>query len=108
MEERISIVTPDHVELDFELAGIGSRLLAQIVDWLLISILVFILAVIGAVAGVTRGLLEGTTQWFETWSVAIIVLLVFLATSGYFLLFEALNRGQTPGKKHAGIRVIRD
>ena len=36
MEERISIITPDHVELDFEVAGIGSRLLAFIMDQVLL------------------------------------------------------------------------
>jgi hypothetical protein len=35
MDERISIVTPDHIELDFELAGLGSRFLALIIDALL-------------------------------------------------------------------------
>src|SRR5207253_2337777 len=36
MDERISVVTPDHVELDFEPAGIGSRLLAFTVDQILL------------------------------------------------------------------------
>jgi len=36
------------------------------------------------------------------------VFLIFLANWGYFVLFEALNRGQTPGKRWTGIRVVLD
>jgi uncharacterized RDD family membrane protein YckC len=37
MEERVSIVTPDHIELDFEPAGLGSRLMAAAIDVLIIG-----------------------------------------------------------------------
>ena len=49
MDDRISIVTPDHVELDFEPAGVGSRLLALIVDAILIGVAVVVLMIGGIV-----------------------------------------------------------
>jgi uncharacterized RDD family membrane protein YckC len=63
MDERISIVTPDHVELDFEPAGIGSRLLAFAVDEVLLYLAilaVFLLlelaGALGSVTGLSREL----------------------------------------------------
>ena len=63
MDEIVSIITPDHVELDFSPAGIGSRLLALIIDQILVyaGLLTLILLLvfagaIGAVSGMTRGL----------------------------------------------------
>ena len=32
----------------------------------------------------------------------------FVIWNGYFILFEGLGRGQTPGKRIAGIRVVMD
>src|SRR6266567_2777243 len=38
----------------------------------------------------------------------VLILTVFLLFWGYFLLFEALNNGRTPGKRLMGIRVVMD
>jgi len=62
MDEIVSIITPDHVELDFSPAGIGSRLLALIIDQILVyaGLLTLILLLVfagpmGAVSGRPRG-----------------------------------------------------
>ena len=39
---------------------------------------------------------------------AIVIILLFIVTNGYFLYFELTKNGQTPGKKAVGIRVVRD
>jgi uncharacterized membrane protein SpoIIM required for sporulation/uncharacterized RDD family membrane protein YckC len=106
MKDRISIVTPDHIELDFELAGLGSRFLALIIDTLLIGVLIVILVIAAVALGI--GALSLRSFNADSWVWAFAVLVYFLVTWGYFLFFEALNRGQTPGKKWTGIRVLRD
>lgn len=111
MTREITIVTPEHVELKFELAGLGSRFIATFVDTMLqalISILMF--AVLIALLPGGYGLF-GTINWFGNlsgWIVAAFILVQFVLWTGYFLFFEAARNGQTPGKKSAGIRVIRD
>jgi hypothetical protein len=40
--------------------------------------------------------------------VGLAALLVFLVMSGYFMLFEIVWNGQTPGKRMLGLRVIRE
>src|SRR5438093_12047371 len=107
MEERVSIITPDHIELDFELAGIGSRLLALILDQLLVGLLLVALIIIGLVTGIGGSIATGS-RWAGAWTAAMIVVLVFAVMWGYRILFEALGGGRTPGKKSTGIRVILD
>lgn len=43
-----------------------------------------------------------------SWFAAVLVLLAFLVYWFYFAIFEILWNGQTPGKRHVGIRVIKD
>jgi len=106
MNDRISIVTPDHIELDFELAGLGSRFLALIIDTVLIGVLIFILIIAAVVLGI--GALSIRSFNGDSWVIAFALVVYFIITWGYFLFFEALNRGQTPGKRWTGIRVLRD
>jgi uncharacterized membrane protein SpoIIM required for sporulation/uncharacterized RDD family membrane protein YckC len=106
MNDRISIVTPDHIELDFELAGLGSRFLALIIDTVLIGVLIVILVIAAVALGLGTMSLRSINA--SSWVLAFAVVVYFLVTWGYFLFFEALNRGQTPGKKWTGIRVLRD
>ncbi len=42
------------------------------------------------------------------WTIGLGVLVIFLLNSGYFAFFEAIWNGQTPGKRHFQIRVIKD
>ena len=106
MDERVSIVTPDHIELDFETAGLGSRLLAATIDVLIIFLIFLVLLIGGILAGLTAIGVGG----IQTGSVVVAFLLMFLyvVVWGYFVFFEALSRGQTPGKRVAGIRVVLD
>ena len=99
--QHLELETPEHVALDYEIAGVGSRALAAILDWLLITTLVFI-SLLGfgtIVAGLGR---------HGRWIIAVWILLAYGIIWGYFSLFEGLRQGQTPGKRRLGIRVIRD
>lgn len=111
MEERIHISTPDHVSLEFELAGVGSRFAAYLIDFvfnvLLIVTLVFVAFLSGgffflrSLGGASGG--NTSTSWL--W--ALVILMIFLINWGYYVFFEGLRKGSTPGKRRMGIRVIR-
>jgi len=106
MDERVSIITPDHIELDFETAGLGSRLMAGIIDLFVIFGIFFVLLIGGTLAGITAlgfGARGSSTVFF-----AVVVILLYAVLWGYFVFFEALWGGQTPGKRAAGIRVVLD
>lgn len=92
-EDRISIPTPEGVELELTLAGAGSRMAAGLIDVAIQGVVVLALAVL-SVAGDTVGL-----AFFAVASFGVIF--------AYPLFFETLMSGRTPGKRWVGLRVIR-
>lgn len=108
---RVTHQTPESVELEFILAGIGSRAWALIIDYNVLGvILVCFLLVLGTVSNTiveSWGKIFGTRN-IELWLGAIALVTVFVINTGYFVFFETLWQGQTPGKRLAKIRVIRD
>src|SRR5262249_43409995 len=52
--------------------------------------------------------LAASAPRFSLWFTAILILFYFLLYFGYFAIFEIVWNGQTPGKRKAGIRVIKD
>jgi uncharacterized RDD family membrane protein YckC len=101
--DQLNIDTPELVEIEMPLAGIGSRFIALLVDMLIwfagLIVIVILLAVfapgIGAFSNING-----------QWAVAIVIFIIFLLFWGYFTLFEAFWNGRTPGKRVARIRVI--
>lgn len=93
--QHLALETPEHVILDYEIAGVGSRLLAAVADWALVFVIVLV-TVIGAASFKSR------------WAVVFVIVTVYGVIWGYFTLFEAFWQGQTPGKRWLGIRAIRD
>ncbi len=98
--DKLTIETPEQTEVDFVIAGIGSRFLALALDML-------IQTAIGLVAVICGGLISYGLG-VSLWGWAFVLLFLFLLYFGYFAYFEILWNGQTPGKRKAGIRVIKD
>ena len=103
--EEITIETPEQIPLDFPLAGVGSRSLAIVIDSLFIFVVwlgLFYLVSLVELAIGTDDVEAG--HWIKAgW-----ILVQFVLVEGYFVLFEALRNGQTPGKHLVGLRVIAD
>ncbi|MBW4662374.1 MAG: RDD family protein [Drouetiella hepatica Uher 2000/2452] len=109
---RVKLLTPESVELEFTLAGIGSRALALSLDYtfLLLCLLLF-WTVWGIISNQVLNYLENTGAAYQSlpiWLGAIALLVSFAIFVGYFVFFEMLWQGQTPGKRLTKIRVIRD
>ncbi len=102
--ERLTIETPEQIALELPLAGVGSRFLAIAVDTLL-QIAVFAAVVLGlAFAGFVTG-----GAWLSACLMPVVfVFLTFCLYWGYFAFFETVWKGQTPGKRVAHIRVIKE
>src|SRR5437016_13820994 len=101
---RLAIETPEHLVLELELAGVGSRIAAAACDAVLLGVLSFGLG-LGLAALLTGR--ESAGAW-STLVAVLALLALFLLFWGYFLLFEALHHGRTPGKRLMGIRVVMD
>ena len=111
MERALEVRTAEAIAVRYELAGLGSRFLALTLD---LSIQVAVtLASFVALALLARPLAEtlARVQMDKTVYVAALVLLAlatFALFFGYFIVFELIWNGQTPGKRALGIRVVRD
>ena len=112
-EETLVIETPERVPLAFALASIGNRFLAAAIDHFIqyfsiaIILYIFILA-LGLGETSDASLIGEITREAPKWMIAIMIIILFLLFAGYFILFEWLWNGQTPGKRLLKLRVIRE
>jgi uncharacterized RDD family membrane protein YckC len=102
LRERVTVETPEHVEFSYEIAGLGSRFTAGLVDGciqgagiLAILILFWVQGQSGSFASYVESALQG-----------VLLLALFLFVWGYHLYFEAFRGGQSPGKRMFKIRVV--
>ena len=87
---RIKFTTPESVEIEFILAGIGSRALALMIDYLILAITLVVMALIWAFIfqQVTDIGVSIFGSDFGLWLIAISLLSFFFIYTGYFVFFE--------------------
>ena len=91
----LALVTPEHVALRFTLADPGARVGALALD---LSIQIGLVLVVVIPASLLQ-LVSGAAT-------AVFVVLTFLVRNFYFTVAETAMRGQTPGKRKLGLRVV--
>jgi uncharacterized RDD family membrane protein YckC len=108
----LNVDTPENVAFDMELAGIGSRFMAALVDSLIIVIPQVALSF--AASLLVSELIPYEADFFDpdyvnalSWVMGATLLLSFVLFWGYYLFFEWRWNGQTPGKRLVGLRVMR-
>jgi uncharacterized RDD family membrane protein YckC len=95
--DRISVITPERVLVEHEIAGVGSRAVAQMIDGLILSIAyVPMFIVLFATAK------SGVPAWL---AVTLLIVLFAGLPFGYFILLE-WRYGATLGKRAMRIRVL--
>lgn len=96
--DTLALRTSENVELGFDVAGIASRILAFLLDLLLLSLILFCVDLL--VLGIGSDAPER--------GIALLVGFVdFIGLVGYFTVTETASGGRTPGKTALGLRVIR-
>ena len=103
--DELVIETPERVELYYTRAQVGNRFLAAGVDHLIQILMV------GAVLLLAWWLSESMQAvWDELgkWALGLAIMFAFFVYTGYFVLFETIWNGQTPGKRLFRLRVIRE
>jgi len=111
-EETLIIETPERVPLAFAIASIGNRFLAVAIDHLIQYFIIFVaawaslsLSGIGDVSAIED---SEILREMPKWTIAVLIIVLFLIFAGYFIFFEWLWNGQTPGKRLLKLRVIRE
>lgn len=108
---QINLETPESIELEFTLAGVGNRAYALAIDYILLGTTLLLSLIIVLFLNYqirAFDFLGGSREDVIKWLWAIEVLLFFTIYVGYFVFFETIWQGQTPGKKRANIRVVDD
>jgi uncharacterized RDD family membrane protein YckC len=98
-DSDLVVATPERVSFDYQVAGLGTRAVAQIVDLLIVA---SILAAVYFVA------LAAELASADTLATLIVVLGSFVVIFGYFWVSESLWSGQTVGKKVFRLRAVGD
>ena len=91
------VLTPEKAVVSFKVAGIGGRAVAHFLDVMLLFGLIVAVTMALSVGGIILGSEAGT---------GILLFVVGAMMFLYFILFEWLWNGFTPGKKALGIRVV--
>lgn len=92
------IVSPEGVPLTVNVASVGDRVAAFLLDSAII-LLAGIVAMIALVLVVQLGLVNDLVSW-------LIFTFIYVAKNAYFLHFELRWQGATPGKRVVGLRVV--
>lgn len=112
MDRTLSVKTPESIAFSYELAGLGSRFLAVVLDLLIQGLMfgaiIWGVVLVAAASPATHASHAPTSKFAESIAIAFIVALVFTIFFAYFIVFEAFWGGLTPGKKLMGLRVVRD
>jgi uncharacterized RDD family membrane protein YckC len=105
-EETLIIETPERVPLHFALASIGNRFLACAFDHALQTLVIVLLYII--VINLANSFSFSGMSSAPKWAIALLIIVGLVIWMSYFVVFEWLWHGQTPGKRWLKLRVIRE
>jgi uncharacterized RDD family membrane protein YckC len=106
-QEQIGIKTPEFISLQFQLAGLGSRATAFIIDQLILLVVnaLIIISLIILFTGKTDLL---AYAGIDSLLLGLTIVGLFIINSGYFIALEYFSGGRTIGKRIIGIRAIQE
>ena len=107
MERSLEVRTGESIVIRYELAGLGSRFLAMFIDFTFQIAAAFVVVVGGLILASILGY-SVARQLGTSVAIAALAVVLFLIFFGYFIIFETIWNGTTPGKHLIGIRVVRD
>jgi uncharacterized RDD family membrane protein YckC len=99
-DSDLVVATPERVSFDYQVAGLGTRAIAQLIDLLIVTGI--------EIAVLLFGFAAGTVTNSSTVAGLVIIVLSFINVFGYFWTSEALWSGQTLGKKTFRLRAVGD
>ena len=99
-----TVLTPSNIEIEYRLAGAGSRLAAFIIDFIIQITIGLIITVI-----ILFGVYDYNLSFLyhiEGAALGVLIISWFLVYFCYFIICEMVSNGRSPGKKMFGLRVI--
>jgi uncharacterized RDD family membrane protein YckC len=102
-EPRLELEIPERVALALDLAGVGARAFA----WLLDTLVIFLCWMMGLIVYSLWGDLLRRWQGLSALGQLVLVAAILLTGWGWDVAWELLGSGRTPGKRAMGLRVVR-
>jgi uncharacterized RDD family membrane protein YckC len=96
----LRVSTSDNVGIGYDIAGLGSRFIAQLLDSLILGVIAVIvdIAVLGAI--------DGSNPQNAALAVLAVGGVTLFVEVGYFTICEVATGGRTPGKSAGQLRVL--
>lgn len=98
-DSELVVSTPERVAFEYQVAGLGTRAIAQILDLLILT---------GVLVGLYFGAIAIGQVGADTVAYLLAVIGSFVIIFGYFWTCEAFWSGQTVGKKVFRLRAVGD
>lgn len=98
LHERHRFATPEGIQLDAEIAGIGSRALAGAIDLVLTAMVTFLCGILGFLF---------VRKLDARWAEPVLRMALLVPVIGYSVAFEMLWDGRTPGKRALRLQAVR-
>ncbi len=93
------VETPEHVRFRFNVAGPMRRAAAYLLDLMLRGLIVILLLGLLAIAGIDGGaIVKGST--------GVMLVVLFALEWGYYIFFDVVMNGASPGKRALRLRVV--
>lgn len=102
-EPELRFETPERVALHLELAGLGARAFAYLLDVLVVFLLWVVALVLYSISGDLLREVQALSWAGQLGAVAA----VLLSGWGWDVAWEVAGGGRTPGKRALGLRVVR-
>jgi len=104
--EKFEVVSPENIEIEYSRAGLGSRAAAVMIDYL-IQWTVQLILLFGAFFFVFKANTSNLEENFG-WAIGIFLVVFWGINYLYFIIFEGIMNGATPGKRVLKLRTIRN
>jgi uncharacterized RDD family membrane protein YckC len=96
----LRVNTSDNVGIGYDVAGLGSRIIAQLLDSLVVGVIAFVVAVAVLALFGSSTSPDAVLVGLATVGVTLVVYI------GYFAVCEIASGGRTPGKSAGHLRVL--
>jgi len=95
--QTIKITTSQNIDIDYEVAGLGERIVARLIDLAIF----FLILILGTFVG-------DLANWFTNSGISTVIVVIIYASLFVFydLIFEIFMNGQSVGKRIMKIKVI--
>jgi uncharacterized RDD family membrane protein YckC len=102
LDNTAEVETPEHIRFRYRVAGPTRRALAYVID---LAIRAALMVVVGLAVSIGSG---GAATGGSQASAGLLLVFLFALEWGYYVFFDTIGNGASPGKRALGLRVVKE